>query len=171
MRRKPKNYDRNTTLKNRRTWGVKTTSLSYGNTGILPLDHILILKKTKKWIRVQIKRLLKCRGLIHKFFWIRIRVSKTLTRKNNKSRMGKGKGKIVNTFGYIKRGQIFLQFKRWVYEYTKRFARILSIKYGRKLCAVRQPNHFEQSVHSNRFIYYKQWDYKRKEWMRVNNVL
>lgn len=94
--------------------------LKFGNIGLKSQNYGLIKFKQYESVRLLISKILKKKGK----FWFRVKnTNMPLSKKNLKSRMGKGKGKISHWVIMVKPGQIF--FEIFFFSYSILFIKLL----------------------------------------------
>lgn len=87
-------------------------TLRFGNSGFKSLSSSRLTENQLNCLKKLIKKKLDELTISNKFYkvWCLASVNKTLTKLSLESRMGKGKGDIVDQFVFIKSGTILFEF-------------------------------------------------------------
>ena len=100
---------------NRRGIATTGSTLSYGEFGIKSLENGWIRNNQIEAVRVTLARKLHKGGKL----WIRIFPDKSVTRKPQEVRMGKGKGDLDHWVAVIKRGKVLFELGGIPEEYAR----------------------------------------------------
>ena len=113
-------------VKRRHAFAWKNHALTFGTGGLRILGRLYYPYKLFRSFRVIVKHALSADKTYAKFYtWIRNAFTVAMTRKSNKSRMGKGKGKLLYYMGIVSSGCFFVEvlgptiqqmrlFLRWI---------------------------------------------------------
>ena len=121
--------------------------LIWGNSGLKLLSRAILPRRRLRWIKIWMKWHYKLSFLKFKkkkrgrYYWFKLKNCMPCTKKSDKSRMGKGKGKLVGWYCNLLAGNIILELRITKFKTVRPLFKYFSKKFTANICGIIQYNY------------------------------